>query len=560
MPTWSTACPDWERRIVAGESLIPFEPLFPAEAAAALNVFGTLTIVDMPGQPTMGETARPWVKDFVAAIFGAYDPDSGRRLITEFFLLISKKNGKSTDAAGIMVTALVQNWRQSAEFFILAPTIEVAENSFKPARDMINASPELSKLLHVQTHTRTITHRKSGATLKVVAADSEVVGGKKTAGVFVDELWQFGTKPKAEAMLREVIGGFASRPEGFVIYATTQSDDPPAGVFAQKLLYARHVRDGVVDDPQFLPILYEFPEAMMEAEQHLDPANFFVTNPNLGLSVDDVFLRRELRKATTEGESSLKGFLAKHLNVEIGQGLRSDRWAGADFWAIAGMVPGLTLDQLLERSEVAVVGIDGGGLNDLLGVAVLGRERETRRWLIWTHAWAHPIVLDRQKAIAPRLLDFKADGDLTLVERVGQDVEEVADIVVRIRTAGLLPEEQGIGVDAAGIGDIVDELTSPERKFEDKQITAISQGWKLNAAIKTTERKIAGLELVHGGSRLMAWCVANARVNMVGNAISVTKQRSGSAKIDPLMATFDAISLMALNPAARKAGVSFFFM
>jgi len=508
----------------------------------------------------MGETARAWVKNFVAAIFGAYDPDSGRRLVTEFFLLISKKNGKSTDAAGIMVTALVQNWRQSAEFFILAPTIEVAENSFKPARDMIAASAELSKLLHVQTHTRTITHRKSGATLKVVAADSEVVGGKKTAGVFVDELWQFGTKPKAEAMLREVIGGFASRPEGFVIYATTQSDEPPAGVFAQKLLYARHVRDGLVDDPQFLPILYEFPEPMLEAGQHLDPENFYVTNPNLGLSVDDTFLRRELRKANTEGESSLKGFLAKHLNVEVGLGLRSDRWAAADFWPIAAMAKGLTLVQLLERSEVVVVGIDGGGLDDLLGVAVIGREKETRRWLLWTHAWAHPIVLERQKAIAPRLLDFRADGDLTLVERVGQDVEEVADVCAQVRDAGLLPDENAIGVDAAGIGDIVDELMDPARKFDEKQIVAISQGWKLNAAIKTTERKIAGLEMIHGGSRLMAWSVGNARVNMVGNAISVTKQRSGSAKIDPLMATFDAISLMAMNPAARKQGVSFFFM
>lgn len=558
--TWSTACPDWERRIAAGESLIPFAPLFPDEAAAALGVFDTLTIVDMPGRPTMGETARPWVRDFVAAIFGAYDPDTGRRMVTEFFLLISKKNGKSTDAAGIMVTALVQNWRQSAEFFILAPTIEVAENSFKPARDMIDASDELSKLLHVQTHTRTITHRKSGATLKVVAADSEVVGGKKTAGVFVDELWQFGKKPQAEAMLREIMGGFASRPEGFVIYATTQSDDPPAGVFAQKLLYARHVRDGVVDDPQFLPVLYEFPEAMLEAGLHLEPENFYVTNPNLGLSVDDTFLRRELRKAKIEGESSLIGFLAKHLNVEIGQGLRSDRWAGADFWQVAGMAKGLTLAQLLERSEVAVVGIDGGGLNDLLGVAVIGRERETRRWLLWTHAWAHPIVLERQKQIAPRLLDFKADGDLTLVLKVGDDVKAVANICAQIRSAGLLPEEQAIGVDAVGIGDIVDELYSPDRAFTEKQIVAISQGWKLNAAIKTTERKVAGLELIHGGTRLMAWCAGNARINMVGNAVTVTKQKSGSGKIDPLMATFDAISLMALNPAARKTGISFFFM
>ncbi len=96
---WSTACPDWERRIVAGESLIPFAPLFPTEAEAALEVFRELRIVDAHGSPTMGAVCRPWILEFVSSIFGAYDPDGGRRLITEFFQLISKKNGKSTTAA-----------------------------------------------------------------------------------------------------------------------------------------------------------------------------------------------------------------------------------------------------------------------------------------------------------------------------------------------------------------------------------------------------------------------------------------------------------------------------
>lgn len=548
---WSTSCLDWQQRIVEGRSLITFDPLFPAEAASALEVFNALRMVDAPGSPTLGEISRPWTTDFVASIFGAYDPEIGRRLITEFFLLISKKNGKSSDAAGIMMTALIRNWRESAEFLILAPTVEIANNSFGPARDMVRHDPELTDLMHVQDHIRTITHRGNGSTLKVVAADAETVGGKKATGVLIDELWLFGKRPDAENMLREAAGGLASRPEGFTIYLSTQSDEPPAGVFAQKLQYARGVRDGTIDDKRLLPVLYEFPQAMLERGEHKLRKNFYVTNPNLGASVDEEFLLHELQKAEVAGEKSMRGFLAKHLNVEIGMALGSDRWAGADFWEQQAD-RSVTLAALLSRSEVVVVGIDGGGLDDLLGLAVIGRERDTRKWLHWAHAWAHRIVLQRRKEIAPRLLDFEKDGDLTIVDRPGDDVSQVADIVCRIRDRKLLPEKLAIGVDAAGIGDILDELASPGREIAAEQIIAISQGWKLNGAIKTTERKVAGGEMVHGGSRLMNWCVGNARVVQAGNAITITKQASGSAKIDPLMATFDATSLMALNPVAHK--------
>ncbi len=539
---WTTECPDWEERLVQGKSIIP-PPIFANEAEEALHIFKALRVPDLPGKPTMGEVSEEWVFDFVRCIFGAYDAETGKQLIREFGLLISKKNTKSTIAAGIMLTALILCWREEEEHLILAPTKEVADNSYKPAAAMVRADPELSAMFHVQDHVRTITDRTTRNSLKVVAADTDTVSGKKSGRVLVDELWVFGKRANAEAMFLEALGGQVSRDEGWVIYLTTQSDEPPAGVFKEKLQYWRDVRDGKIKDPATLGILYEFPEAMLEAKAYLDPENFYITNPNLGRSVSREWLEAQLIKNQAKTDGTFQQFLAKHLNVEIGLNLRSDRWAGTDFWEAAA--ERVTLQELLERSEVVTVGIDGGGLDDLLGLTLCGRCESTGRWLTWSRAWAHEIVLERRKEIAPRLHDFAQDGDLVLVKRIGDDVEELAAIVAEVEEHGLLDK---VGIDPAGVGGVLEALAAagvPEEK-----IIGISQGWKLGGAIKTAERKLAEGVLRHAGQPMMAWCVGNAKVEPKGNAILITKQASGSAKIDPLMALFNAVQLMALNPEA----------
>lgn len=544
---WTTSCIDWADRLRQGKSIIP-PPIFPEQAEQALAIFKQLKIVDAPGSPTFGESCAEWVFDLVRSIFGAYDPDSGRRLITEWFILIPKKNSKSTIAAGIMMTAVILNWRQSAEFSVLAPTVEVANNAFAPARDMVQKDEDLEVLMHVQTHIKTITHRESGAALKVLAADQNTVGGKKSVGTLVDELHLFGKMSSAENMFREALGGLASRPEGFVIWLTTQSDEPPAGVFKQKLDYARDVRDGKIIDPAFVPVIFEHPPEMVASGDCLKLENMAMVNPNMGFSVDQAFLEREFKKAELAGGESFRGFMAKHANVEIGLNLRSDRWAGADFWEAAKATHPVTLEYLLEHSEVIDAGIDGGGLDDLLGLALIGRHRDSKQWMAWTHAWAHPSVLERRKEVAPRLHDFAKDGDLTMVKHIGDDVQDVADIVSMCEAAGLLDK---VGCDPSGLGGIVEALHAagiPEEK-----IVGISQGWKMTGAIKTAERKLAEGVLVHGGQALMNWCVGNAKVEPRGNAVIITKQAAGSAKIDPLMALFNAVTLMSLNPASEKS-------
>jgi len=566
---WSTALPDWEQRIVNGDSLMPCKPLNQAVADIALKIFDSLILVDVVGSPTAGEITRDWAREFIAAIFGAYDTQSQERLITEFFLLISKKNTKSTLSAGIMMIALILNERSSAELAIIAPTKEVANNSYNPARDMIAADPELSAMFNVSDHTRTITHLGTNSTLKVYAAESDTLGGSKFSYVLIDELWLFGKRANAASMLREATGGLASRPEGFIAYLSTMSDEQPAGIFKQKLDYARGVRDGKIHDPQFLGLLYEFPKKYIEDELYLDPENWYMTNPNLGASVSTKFLAREFKKAQDEGKAELQDFTAKHLNVQIGISLRANRWAAVEFWSAAAAPKPFTLDELIEASEVITVGIDGGGLDDLLGFAAVGRlpiilneyiDHDTQQrvqvkpWWVWGRAWCHKIALERRKSIAPTLEQFAKDGDLIIVDNVGDETAQVAQLCKKIHDSAKL---DSVGLDPLGIGTLIEELTAVEIP-EDKLI-GVSQGFKMAGYIKTAENKIARKHLLHADQDMMAWSVGNARTVVRGSGTMISKAESGTAKIDPVIGMLNGVALMSLNPEPPKSGAPTMF-
>ncbi|MGL4527875.1 MAG: terminase large subunit domain-containing protein [Aestuariivirga sp.] len=528
-------------------------PLDVEEAATAVKTYCRLRLPDVPGQPLLRDVAADWTLRFVETIFGLVEFDARREIIVnrpvrKFFQLVPKKNAKTTNGAAIMVTALLRNRRPNGEFLLIGPTQQTAELAYDQAAGMIEADPWLRKRFKLRYHTRLIEDLKNGASLAIKSFDARVLTGSKPVGVLIDELHELGKIHYAQKVMTQIEGGTIANAEGFVIVITTQSDEPPSGVFKDELALARAIRDGEYRGGEILPMLYEFPRTMQEdkAKPWENPDNWGLVLPNVNRSITVARLLPKFREAKEKGLDALSIWASQHLNVEIGIAINKDRWAGADYWLGARDPEPVTLDSLLERAEVITAGVDGGGLDDLLGLALCGRDRITKDWLFWHRAWAHRSVLAARKDIAAKLEQFAAQGDLVICEHPTQDIDEIASIMEQVFNAGLFPEKYGIGLDPVGVAAITDAIAG--LGVPPELMTAVPQGYKLSGTIKGFERKLMDGTAWHDGSDMMIWCVGNARTELRGSATLITKQVSGSAKIDPLMAGFNAFALMARNP------------
>lgn len=549
---WDLSCLDWQDRIREGRSLIPDLPLNEADADLALAMFDHLHLPDVVGLPQMKDACGQWFRDIVRVSFGSWFPEQSLRYVREIVAMLPKGQSKTTYSAGLLLIAMLMNRRPRAEGIFVGPTQAVADNAYDKAIGMIEASADLRRRFRPRDHVKTIEDLSNHAELRVRSFDVNILTGRILFIALLDELHLLGRSIHTAKVLRQIRGGLEKTPEGLLIITTTQSDDIPSGAFKDELHNARKIRDGYFRGKTVrstLPVLYEFPpDIAKDRERWSDPANWPMVMPNLGRSVQLASLVADWETERAKSDEAVRLWASQHLNIEMGIGMTTDGWPGAQFWA-GSEDETITIESMIERCEVIVACADGGGLDDLFGFALIGREASTKNWLAWAHAWCHRGVLERRKSIASRLADFAAAGELTIVDDKLDDIAEMVEIARRVNDAGLLA---CVALDPEGpYGELVDALAEHGITEANEQIVGVPQGYKLMNAIKTTERKLANGTMKHAKSALMDWCVGNVRIEATATAIRATKQNAGDAKIDPWAAIMDGATVMMRNPNSQ---------
>lgn len=255
------------------------------------------------GQPFV---LLPWQREeVIEELFGWCRCDTDARRFRVGYVELPKKNGKSTLLSGIGLYMTVADGEPSAECFGAANSREQASIVFKQMKELVEASPFLSRRLEVIDSRKTIACVPTNSFWKVISSDSGRQEGLNIHSLVYDEIHQ----SKDRRLWDAVRYGGISRSQSLILAITT------AGSERASIGYELHDHAvKVMQDPSYDPQFFGYVKAALPTDDYRDPAVWREVNPSFGVTMDEESFRSDVREAE-RSNSKLASFLRYRLNV-----------------------------------------------------------------------------------------------------------------------------------------------------------------------------------------------------------------------------------------------------
>jgi phage terminase large subunit-like protein len=500
---------------------------------------------DMAGKPFVLE---PWQQSIVANLAGWKRKDELGRLVRRYresLLYVPRKNGKTPWAAGLALFILFADSETGQQDYIAAADREQAGMLFRQAQGMVRQDPELESRCKIYGgnaaagQSRSIVIEVKNSFLRIISADAKTKHGGTSHLVLVDELHAQPNRDLVDVLQTSMAS--ANRKQPLMVLITTADFNRPS-ICNEKHEYACKVRDGIINDQAFLPVIYE---ASLESDW-TDEKVWAAANPNLGVSVSLDYLRRECEKAK-ETPAYENTFKRLHLNIKTESDVRA---IAMDKWNACGSPdPKWWRDSTIQRlrGRPCIGGLDLGITSDLTALALLFRDKseedDLEKFTVLPFYW-----VPRESAAKRTRRDrvpyetwinqgyiFPTEGDVTDYDKVRADINDLAGTfgieelaVDRLfQGAQLCTQLMGDGITVIAFGQGFYSMASPTKRLLDIILAG---------------------DLAHGSNPVLRWNASNASTEQdaAGN-LKFSKKKSVE-KIDGLIALTMALGQMMARP------------
>lgn len=306
-------------------------------------------------------------KAFVAALFGFVDKETGLRQYREAFLMVGRKNGKSTLLSGIALYMLLADHEPGAEVYSVATKKDQAKLIFDECIHMVNQSRDLRQLLRKRK--TDLYCEKTMAKLQPLGKNADTLDGLNAHCVVMDELHGIKDRNLYEVMKQSQ----SARRQPLLIMITTAGTVREC-IFDDIYSYSCGVIDGTFQDETILPVIYE----LDQREEWKDPKAWQKANPGLGTIKKPEDLKNKVDRAR-QSRNDLSGVLVKDFNVKDTTG---KAWLSFD-----DINNEKTFDLERFRNYYAIGGADLSITTDLTCATLLMMDKDTEERFVTQMYW-----------------------------------------------------------------------------------------------------------------------------------------------------------------------------
>lgn len=427
----------------------------------------------------------------VRRIYGPCD-SKGRRLVKTVFCLLPRGARKTTMGAGLSLLHTFGYERAIGGQALAAASAEdQATIAFDEALAITKATPWLAKAARPTESTLLLEHPKSGSVFRAISSDGGAQLGKTPNFVLADELIAWKNRELWKALRTGLV-----KVAGSLLIVITQAGRGQENLAFKMLEYARKVDDGEIDDPGFLPILFELSADADWQDERL----WHLVNPGLAEGFPDLDGLRQLAREAAERPADRDDFRQFNLNIWLDHSASPFVDMGV---YDEGAAPLDDDEDLAERP--CWVAVDMGLTTDLTAIVACWRDGEDG----FQARASFFCPADNLQGRADRDgVPYPLWAEQGFIIPTPGNVTDYSAVEAHIRDLCGRFNVQEIAFDPAYAQAVMAPLTA-----DGLPTATMRQGWITMApAIKELERAIVGRRFRHGGNPVLRWNFDNVAI------------------------------------------------
>ena len=472
-----------------------------------------------------GQTIRlePWQQSLFANLYGWKRLDGTRRY-REAMVFVPRKNSKTTMAACIVNIGLFLEDEPGAELYSAAAEREQARLCFEIVTGMIRNEPEMERRAELYKYSIVV----GDTSYKALSAEAGSKHGFNVQLVVNDELHAHKTAALTEVLMT----GQGSRRQPLTVHLTTSDYEREGSICNQKHDYACRVRDGVIDDPSFLPVIYE----ATREDDWTDPVVWRKANPNLAVSISEEYLAHECGRAKNDPAYE-NTFKRLHFNIRTEHAFRLIQM---DQWDACNAAPEIP------DGAACCAGLDLASTTDMAALVLCHHDGE--RYHLLPFFWAPEAQVRELESRGRReYANWVRAGMLTATPGNSIDYQAIRAKLKDLATQYKITE---VAYDPWNATQLAGELGSTDGlpMVEHRQGTV-----SMNEPMKLLIAQVLDGKINHGGHPVLRWNASNlaARADTSGNMRP--DKAASTGKIDGMVAAVMAMGRASVAPAPRES-------